>query len=75
MLITTVNHAKSEPPYCDDVLHNNVALEQSNDQVNYALIFAETMHEEAFIRVIQIIKVRDSYLPQLTRLTRLIILR
>ena len=54
LLITIVNHATSEPP-CDDVLHNNVALGQSNDQVNYALIFAETMHEEAFIRVIQII--------------------
>ena len=40
------------------MLHNNVALGQSNEQVNKALIFAETMHEEAFILVIQIIKVR-----------------
>ena len=40
------------------MLHNNVALGHSNDQVNSRSDIAETMHEVAFIRVIQIINVR-----------------
>ena len=32
---------------------------QSNDQVNYALIFVKKMLEKAFVRVIKIIKGKD----------------